>query len=124
MEGLSFATVLVGGGGIAAVAGIIGAVIQGLFGRTTDKAAAAAQLAESDKSKAEAAQIIANTAAAVTERFRVENEQVVAEMRRLRGAVETLTEKVDEALPLLEQAGHPQVASSLRLANRNLRDAL
>mgnify|MGYP000508838576 CR=1 FL=1 len=114
MEGLSFATVLVGGGGIAAVAGIIGAVIQGLFGRGEKKATAAAQLSQS--------------AASLSEQWEKANkglEEKLAKVDRklddVTATLEVLTDKVDEVIPLLEQAGHAQIAVDLRDANRTVR---
>ncbi|GAC71042.1 hypothetical protein [Gordonia soli] len=118
--GVSLATILVGGGGIAAVAGIIGAIIQGLFGRTKSKAESAAQLAQADKTKAESAQIISETAAAVSAQFRQDNEELRNELRAVKDAINTLVDKVDEVIPLLEE-DHPEKAHNLRDANRGVR---
>ena len=111
---VSLATVLVGGGGFATLGGIIVALINGYFGRGEKKAAAAAQLSQS--------------AAALTEQWEKANkglEEKLAKVDRklddVTATLEVLTDKVDEVIPLLEQAGHAQIAVDLRDANRTVR---
>ena len=109
----SVANILVGGGCVA-LGGIIVAIIQGVFGRGEKKATAAAQLSQS--------------AASLTERWEVANKAleekldgVELELRGVKDAIEGLVDKVDEVIPLLEQAGHAEIAINLRDANRTVR---
>lgn len=95
-----------GGGGV--VGSIIVALITAIAGR--------------GKSRAEAAKILTDTAAALTVSV---NEQLIAVRAELRGlteAVDHLTERVDEVVPLIEHE-HPQTAAALRDANAAVKRA-
>lgn len=96
-----------GGGGV--VGTVFAAIVTALAGR--------------GKSRAEAARIITDTAASFAVGVNEELRQVRAELasvrtetRETREAVDHLTERVDEALPLIE-AEHPNTAAALRDAN-------
>lgn len=131
MDGISIATIILGLGGSGTIGAVVTAVVVGLFARGGERAKAASTIAEAEKTgadaelvRAESAKIIADTAAAVTQRFEVENTKLINEMRGLKDAVEGLSNKVDEVIPLLEQSGHSEVAAGLRDANRLARRAI
>ena len=121
--------VTLSGGGV--IGGVIVAIVQGLFGRRGQRATATRSLAEAeaatasaDKDKADAAEVLTRIAATMTAGMRVENEKVLTEIRELKTAVNGLAHAVEVALPLLDAAGYPEVASTLRDANQNVRKVI
>ncbi|MEC4615780.1 hypothetical protein [Tsukamurella tyrosinosolvens] len=99
--------VALGGGGA------IGAIVVALIGA----------IAGRGKSRAEAAKILTDTAASLTATVSDQLAKCNAKVDALQEAVEHLTDRVDEALPLLE-ADHPQTHRGLRDANAAVKRAL
>lgn len=121
MEGLSLATILVGGGGCATLGGIIVALINGLFGRAEQKATAAEQLSQSAASLTERWEVANKGLREELAGVKAEMKETKAEIRSVKDVIGTLVDRVDEVIPLLEQAGHAQIAVDLRDANRTVR---
>lgn len=92
--------VALAGGGVLGT--IVAALITGMFGRP--------------KSKAEATKLITETATSVTAMVKGELDELRTEVQGIRTAVDHLTVKVDEAIPVIESQ-HPETAAGLRQAN-------
>lgn len=104
----------------ALISGVLVAIITAVSKRGTERATAIKSVAEAESAAASAGKLGADAAEVLTGIAAQMTADIRKDMQELKTAVNGLTHAVENAIPLLEQAGHAEVASDMRSARENV----